>query len=137
MALRTTRKTRSSRTWRTQELLLHPPSGQVGSQMMAHVVGLLPMGRSLLSPMWLSMHHVESNLDHPHPRAPSHLHHHHHHRLLPHQACARPWSVRTMTELICSRVPSTPAALMNVAASAPLQTAVLGILGFTTTMNAG
>merc|ERR1712071_16307 len=42
-ALQRTKKTRSSRTWRTRALRLHPRSGQAGSQMMVRAVGAIPM----------------------------------------------------------------------------------------------
>jgi len=140
-ALQTMKKTRSSRTWRTQALRLHPRSGQAGSQTMVRAVGAIPMVRSLLSPMWWSMHHKESNLGHHHPLALSHHHHHPHpHRrlpLLPHQECARPLSARTMMGLTCSPVPPTPAARMSAAASAPPQMVVGVTLGFMRPVNAG
>lgn len=140
-ALQIMKKTRSSRTWRTRALRLHPRSGQAGSQTMVRAAGMIPMVRSLLSPMWWSMHHAESNLDHHHPLALSHPHpHHHRHRrlpLLPHQESVRPLSARTMMGLTCSLVPATRAAQMSAAASAPPQMVVWVTLGFMRPTNAG
>merc|ERR1712080_282863 len=99
---------------------------------MGHVVGAIPMGRSLLSPMSWSTLHVESSLGQHRPLVPTRLPH-----PLPLPACARPRWARTTTEPIYNPLPSTLAVPMIAAAIARPPTVVSATLGFTPTTNAG
>jgi hypothetical protein len=74
VALQTTRKIRSNRTWRAQGQRSHQHSGQDGCRMMGHVGGMMmPMvPHSLYQTSWC-MHQRASNTDQHRQHAVSHL----------------------------------------------------------------